>query len=64
MPKVKVRVSPTGQVVVQAEGFAGPACQKATAPYIQALGVPTSETLTSEYYQATEQRSADVEVQE
>ena len=52
MATIEVIVSPTGQTTVQTRGFSGSSCKTASAALEKALGVRTSEQLTSEFYQS------------
>jgi hypothetical protein len=52
---IEVTVSPTGETKVETKGFTGASCQQATRALEAALGVRTSETLTAEFYAATQQ---------
>jgi len=47
--RVLVRVSPTGDIQVEAEGFQGKACEAATREIEQALGTRTGRTLKPEH---------------
>ena len=39
MPEIHIYIDPTGQhVQVQPEGFAGPTCHQASAPFLEAFG--------------------------
>jgi hypothetical protein len=49
---IRVIVSPRGEVKVETKGFAGPDCREASRFLEQALGQPTGEQLTAEFYQA------------
>lgn len=51
--QIRIDVSPTGESQLQTSGFTGKTCQEASRFLEQALGHKTSETLTSEYFQAT-----------
>ncbi len=54
MKTVYIRVSPKGEVKIEAEGFAGTSCEAATAPYEKALGTPGDREEKPEYYAANE----------
>lgn len=41
----------TGAVTIRAEGYKGPACKAATAPFEALFGPPTSDTPTPEMQQ-------------
>lgn len=47
---VVVRIKPDGSVVVEAEGFTGPACVDAVRRYAEALGVAVSEEHLPDFY--------------
>jgi hypothetical protein len=51
---IEILVSPAGQTSIQTKGFSGVSCQEASRFLEQALGTPTSEERTAEFYQ-TEQ---------
>lgn len=51
---IEVIVDTEGRSRITTKGFAGSSCQQATRDLEQSLGLTTSETLTSEYYQAQE----------
>ena len=48
---IEVLISPTGEATVQTKGFAGPGCREASRFVERALGEPTAEHLTAEFYQ-------------
>ena len=50
---IEITVSPKGETTVQTKGFA---CREASKFVEDALGQRTGETLTSEFYQKTEQQ--------
>jgi hypothetical protein len=51
MPRViEVTVSPTGETTVQTKGFGGNDCFQASKFLEEALGIKTSDRLTSEFY--------------
>lgn len=47
---IEVTVSPTGEVTVEAVGFTGQACEKATQAIEEALGVTTEKRKKPEYH--------------
>jgi hypothetical protein len=49
---IRVIVGPKGEVSIETKGFTGPACREASKFLEQALGLPASEQLTAEFYQA------------
>ena len=56
MKTIEIIVSPDGQTRVETSGFVGVECREASRFIEQALGQQENEQLTSEFYQATEQR--------
>lgn len=56
MKQIQISVSPTGETKVETKGFTGGECREASRSIEQALGQQTSEQLTPEFYQQTEQR--------
>jgi hypothetical protein len=61
MPTITVRVSHTGQTVIETTGFKGKACQDATRQLERALGKLEAETKKPEFFQAagtSQQQSA------
>ena len=48
---IEIIVSATGEATVQTRGFSGPSCRQASRFIEQALGVPTAERPTAEFYQ-------------
>lgn len=53
---IEVTISPQGETRIETRGFTGAACREATRAVEAALGIRTSEQLTSEFY-ATSQLS-------
>ena len=53
MPTITVRVSPTGETVIETTGYRGNACQHATRQLEAALGKVEAETRKPEFFQAT-----------
>jgi hypothetical protein len=49
---IRLIVSPTGKAKIETKGFTGPECREASKFLEQALGQPTSEQLTAEFYQS------------
>lgn len=49
--RILVRVSPSGDIHVEAEGFQGKGCEAATEAIEQALGKRTARTLKPEHRQ-------------
>jgi hypothetical protein len=56
---IEIVVSPKGEATITTKGFTGPACREASQFLEKALGQQTSETLTAEFYQTTEERSSE-----
>jgi hypothetical protein len=52
MKLIEITVDPRGQTKVETRGFAGGECREASKFIEQALGQPSAETLTAEFYQA------------
>lgn len=50
MKTITVEVTPDGQVKIEATGFVGNACEKATAALEQALGIPGKRNPKKEFY--------------
>lgn len=50
--RIEIIVSPEGEVKIEAFGYRGKGCTKATQPLTKALvGTPTHEKIKNEYYQ-------------
>ena len=45
---IEMTFTKEGEVKIETTGFSGKACQSASLPYEQALGVKQSETMTAE----------------
>lgn len=56
---IQVVVSPAGETKIETSGFTGSSCQDATRALEQALGAKTAETLTGEYYAATDEQQVE-----
>ncbi len=54
---IAIIVSPTGQSQILTTGFAGSNCREASRFLELALGRPTQEQLTSEFYQPASQQA-------
>lgn len=50
MKTIEIIVSPRGETRLQTRGFAGAECREASAFLENALGLPTAERLTDEFY--------------
>ena len=48
--KILVRVSPTGEISVEAEGFQGKGCEAATKAIEDALGKPRERTRKPDFW--------------
>ena len=48
--RIQVRVAPTGEIVVEAEGFQGRGCEAATQAIEEALGKPRARTRKPEFW--------------
>ena len=57
MPKVTIRLSPTGEATVTTEGYHGKACKDATKEIEKALGKTTSDVKKPEYYQQAQTKA-------
>lgn len=55
MQTIEITVSPKGKTTVTTKGFVGASCREASKFVEEALGRRSNETLTSEFYQATQQ---------
>jgi hypothetical protein len=52
MRTIEIVIGPAGEIKIEAVGFKGPDCEKATAFLEKALGITTSRGKKAEYYQA------------
>jgi hypothetical protein len=50
MAEIIITITPEGETHVEANGYQGPSCSLATAPYIKALGVKNGELPKSEMF--------------
>jgi hypothetical protein len=48
--KIHVRVTPTGEITVEAEGFQGKGCEAATKAIEDALGKPRERTRKPDFW--------------
>lgn len=48
--KIHVRITPEGEITVEAEGFRGKGCEAATKAIEDALGKPGTRTRKPEYW--------------
>ncbi len=53
---ITIDITPGGETTIRAEGFTGSDCKQATRSLEKALGLKTSERLTSEFYQTPTNR--------
>ncbi len=58
---IEITVSPGGETTVQTKGFSGSTCPDASRAIESLLGHRTSEQLTSEFYQESEQHRQEQE---
>lgn len=54
MKTIEILISPQGEISLQTKGYTGSSCQDASKWLEEALGLKQKETLTSEYYQASQ----------
>ena len=54
--KIQVRVSPTGEITVEAEGFQGKGCEAATKAIEDALGKPRERTRKADFWRQSQHR--------
>jgi Protein of unknown function (DUF2997) len=48
--KIHVRITPAGEITVEAEGYKGNGCEAATKAIEKALGKPSNRTRKHEYW--------------
>jgi hypothetical protein len=58
---IQITISPKGETKIETQGFAGSSCQDATRALEAALGAKTSDTMTSEYYTASNEQTNEIE---
>ena len=58
MKTIEIIVTPEGRTTVQTRGFQGSSCREASRFIEQAIGNPTGEKLTTEFYQAEAERQS------
>jgi len=51
--RIHVKVSPTGEITVEAEGFKGNGCEAATKAIEEALGKPRERTRKPDFWRQT-----------
>jgi hypothetical protein len=56
MRTIEVIVSPTGETTVQTKGYTGADCLLASKWLEQALGQPSADQKTAEYYQSSQEQ--------
>ena len=56
MKTIEITVTPSGESKVETKGFSGSDCLEASQFLEDALGERTSERMTAEFYQQSEQR--------
>jgi len=54
--RIHVRVSPIGEILVEAEGFQGKGCEAATKAILDALGKPQARVRKPEYWRQAQQQ--------
>jgi hypothetical protein len=55
--KIHVRVSPIGEITVEAEGFQGKGCEAATKAIEEALGKPRERIRKPDFWRQTNRQS-------
>ena len=55
--RIHVRVTPTGEITVEAEGFQGKGCEAATAAIEEALGKSTQRTRKPDFWRQSNRQS-------
>ena len=59
MPRIiQVKVSPRGEATIQTKGYQGTDCLRASRFLEQALGTPSAEQKTAEFYEALPQEQS------
>ena len=54
--RIIVRISATGDITVEADGFKGKGCEAATKAIEEALGKPKERTRKSDYWRQSQRR--------
>ena len=54
--RIHVRVSPSGEIVVEADGFQGKGCEAATKAIEEALGKTTARIRKPEYWRQAQRQ--------
>ena len=57
--RIIVRVSPTGDITVEADGFQGKGCEAATKAIEEALGKPKERTHKPDYWRQAQRRQSE-----
>ena len=52
--RIHVRVSPNGEILVEAEGFQGKGCEAATKAIEEALGKPRQRTRKADFWRQSQ----------
>ena len=55
--RIHVRVSPTGEITVEADGFQGNGCEAATKAIEEALGKPSERTRKPDFWRQPARQS-------
>ncbi len=55
MKQIVINIAETGELTIEAVGYKGSACEKATKAMEQALGTPGKRSKKPEYYQTNTQ---------
>ena len=63
MKQIEIIISPDGSSRIESRGFSGRSCLDATRKLEEALGQPSSETKTAEFYQQTQNQTEHEERQ-
>ena len=50
MKTIEITISPTGDTKVETKGFTGVSCREASKALEEALGLKSTEQMTSEFY--------------
>jgi hypothetical protein len=58
---IQVVVNKKGETKIETTGFTGSSCQEASRALEQALGAKTGETLTGEYYTASNEQQIEAQ---
>jgi hypothetical protein len=60
--RIIVKVSPTGEITVEADGFQGKGCEAATKAIEEALGKPKERTRKPEYWRQAQRQQNEQQV--